>query len=125
MWSNPEFLAGLDHYRAGRHWEAHEAWEPLWRNAGDPDVRRLMQGLIQVAASMHKAQTQRDGAAAARILSRALEKLEPLPHTLCGIHVERLRSDARGCLAQLRSGSPEPRGNAASEHLIVPTIERG
>lgn len=125
MWSNPEFLAGVDHYVARRYWEAHEAWEPLWRNADAPDVRRLMQGLIQVAAGMHKAHTQGDPAAAARILTRALGKLDPLPSALHGIDVACVRNDVRGNLLQLASVGIGPGERTDAGRLIAPSITRG
>jgi predicted metal-dependent hydrolase len=42
---------GLSLYNAGRYWEAHEAWERVWR-AVPEDEREPWQGLIQAAAAM-------------------------------------------------------------------------
>jgi len=54
--SDEAFRFGVDLYNHGFPWEAHEAWEPLWRAAvhGSPD-RLLLGGLIQVAAAAVKA----------------------------------------------------------------------
>ena len=46
----PGFLFGIDLYHAGYLWEAHEAWEGVWKDSRDP----LVQGLIQMAASLLK-----------------------------------------------------------------------
>ena len=63
-------------FNAGRYFEAHEAWEEAWL-AERGDARRLLQGLIQVAAGCHKAgQGKAEGCA--RLLAAGLEKLEPL-----------------------------------------------
>ena len=50
-----DYLRGIDLYHAGYLWEAHEAWEGLWKAAIDPVARDFYQGLIQLAASLIKA----------------------------------------------------------------------
>lgn len=55
---------GVRLYNAGRFWEAHEAWEAVWRAAPDPE-RRTWQGLIQAAAAMlHRERGNAHGLAA-------------------------------------------------------------
>lgn len=52
-WSqSPEYLYGCDLYNHAYWWEAHEAWEGLWRVTpeGSPQ-RRFLQGMIQVGAT--------------------------------------------------------------------------
>lgn len=44
---------GLTRYHRGAFFDAHEAWEEAWRPATDPE-RALLQGLIQLAASLVK-----------------------------------------------------------------------
>jgi len=63
-------------FNAGHYFDAHEAWEEAWLiELGD--ARRLLQGLIQVAAGCHKAgQGKAEGCA--RLLAAGLEKLEAL-----------------------------------------------
>jgi len=60
----------------GAFFEAHEAWEERWRVETDEASRRLLQGLIQIAAGFHKLLVMRDSASAARLLERGLAKLE-------------------------------------------------
>lgn len=50
------YLRGFDLFNAGRHWEAHEAWEDSWRAARGHDELRAecVQGLIQFAAALVK-----------------------------------------------------------------------
>ncbi|MEX0704427.1 MAG: DUF309 domain-containing protein [Planctomycetales bacterium] len=57
-----EFLHGLDLFNHGYYWEAHEAWENLWHEAGrrGPTADAL-KGLIALAAAGVKA---REGNAA-------------------------------------------------------------
>src|SRR5437868_3427744 len=46
-----EYLYGCDLYNHGYWWEAHEAWEGLWRVVPrDSAQHRFLQGIIQVAA---------------------------------------------------------------------------
>lgn len=51
-WQNSdEYLYGCDLYNHGYWWEAHEAWEDLWRVVpGESVQRHFLQGLIQVSA---------------------------------------------------------------------------
>lgn len=56
-WHNhTAYVWGVDLHNHGYPWEAHEAWETLWRVAvaGSP-VRTLLQGLIQSAAAVIQA----------------------------------------------------------------------
>ncbi len=60
----------------GAFFDAHEAWEERWRVETDEASRRLLQGLIQIAAGFHKLLVMRDSASASRLLERGLSKLE-------------------------------------------------
>ena len=71
------FAAGVSLYTAGAFFEAHEAWEEIWRGlpADRPEERRVLQGLIQVAAAFHKLFAMHRPKSAARLLRRGVEKL--------------------------------------------------
>lgn len=46
------FTWGVDLFNHGYYWEAHEAWEPLWRAADrNSDDRKGIKGLILLAAA--------------------------------------------------------------------------
>ena len=49
-----DYLYGIDLYEARYFWEAHEAWEGIWKASPDADQRDFLQGLIQLAASRLK-----------------------------------------------------------------------
>ncbi|MDA0658046.1 MAG: DUF309 domain-containing protein [Planctomycetota bacterium] len=50
------YLAGIDLFNAGYYWEAHEAWELVWIQAGRTTcAARFIQGLIKLAACGVKA----------------------------------------------------------------------
>lgn len=72
----PRYLRGVDLYNDGAFWEAHEAWEDLWRTAApDSSVHRFLQGLIQCAAACLKAAAG-DLDACRRLADRGLAHLE-------------------------------------------------
>lgn len=108
---NAEYLWGVDLYNAGYFWEAHEAWEGLWRAAASQDAvqRRFLQGLIQSAAACLKAAAG-DAQACKRLAARALMRLEAAASERAGAPMMGLDL-ARFC-AELRAF-------AAADPLVV------
>jgi len=49
--ASADFLYGVDLFNHGYYWEAHEAWEGLWRAAPDERARAMLHGLIKLAAA--------------------------------------------------------------------------
>jgi hypothetical protein len=73
------FLRGARLFDEGAFFEAHEAWEARWLVATDEDERRLLQGLIQIAAGLHKLFVVGSVDSAMRLLARGLAKLAACP----------------------------------------------
>lgn len=48
--------AGLNAWHQRRWFDAHEHWEAAWRDTARADFRSALKGLIQLAASLHKAE---------------------------------------------------------------------
>jgi hypothetical protein len=72
---NEAYLWGVDLYNHGFAWEAHEAWEDLWRAAKHDEAQAtFLQGLIQCAAARVK-MSMGDAAATRRLLERGLKRL--------------------------------------------------
>jgi hypothetical protein len=117
------FTRGLDAYAGGAYFEAHELWEELWRDAPEGFDRQFLQGLIQVAAAMHKAIGQHKPKPATRLLERALMKLRPAPDGYMGLQVKRLIEESERTkivLARLgQQDDPPP-----LERASAPTIAR-
>lgn len=117
------FDRGLRAYQDGEYFDAHELWEELWRDYPKGDDRQFLQGLIQVAAAMHKALAQGKPAPAARLLGRALMRLEQAPDVHWGIAVAGLVAQAqrtKTALARLaQSDDPPP-----LDPKLVPAIVR-
>ena len=121
-WSAPEarsawFEKGLSAYAAGEHFDAHEFWEEIWRDAPQGPHREFLQGLIQVAAAMHKAMAQQKPAPASRLLARALLRLRDAPPHHMGLQVDRLRSEAERARTILAAGK-------MLDAALIPTIAR-
>jgi hypothetical protein len=77
--SSDAFLWGLDLFNHGYYWEAHEAWEGLWRVADrNGTLRTIFKGLILLSAAGVKIR-ERKNAAAARHAKRAAALFRQLP----------------------------------------------
>ncbi len=82
-------------WRAGRYWEVHEALEPLWQRAQGPE-RAFLQGVILLAAALHKARTSPTGGR--RNYAKALKHLAPLPDVFHGVQVRVLELEVHHAL---------------------------
>ena len=91
-------------YNQGHHWDSHEAWEDAWQEE-EGEVKLLFQGLIQVAAAMHKALVQAQPASCVKLLSSALQKLDPLPAEAGGLDLAAFRLRSRRALDQAEQWS--------------------
>jgi predicted metal-dependent hydrolase len=90
---------GIDFFNSGQYFDAHEAWEDLWRPSGGP-LRLFYQGLVQAAVGMHHlGRGNRNGAKAQ--LTKSLEKLREYPEAFCGIANGKLIMDLEATLQEL------------------------
>jgi uncharacterized protein len=64
----------------GEYFEAHDALEPAWKEATG-DLKTALQGLIQIAAGLHK-RSRGESAGAAYLLARGAEKVRRAKATL-------------------------------------------
>jgi len=82
---------GISFFNAGQYFEAHEAWEDLWRSTHGP-LRLFYQGLVQAAVGLHHlGRGNRNGAMAQ--LQKSLSKLEEYPERFCRIDNAKLIAD--------------------------------
>ena len=70
-------VEGVEHFNAGRFWEAHESWEELWMVA-EGEERQFLQGLIQLTAAYHHAQ-RGTLSGAVRLFDSAIRRMQPFP----------------------------------------------
>ena len=66
----PEFALGMRLHNEGEYYEAHEAWEDIWRDEEIDEYRLFVQGLIQVTSAFHKLTFQKAPGGASRLLAR-------------------------------------------------------
>jgi predicted metal-dependent hydrolase len=92
--------AGINFFNAGRYFEAHEAWEDLWRESGGP-LRLFYQGLVQAAVGMHHLSKGNVNGARAQ-LGKSLEKLRQYPGAFCQLDNSRLVADLQVVLQDLK-----------------------
>ena len=87
----PDYLQGVDLYNFAYYWEAHEAWEGIWKTTKRNDIPgAFLQGLIQISAALLK--REMEAWRGMNRLSRAgMEKLRRVHsrhNCYCGINLE-------------------------------------
>jgi len=87
------FGEGIALFNQGRFFEAHEAWEEIWRST-TPEPKDLFQGLIQVAAALHQFLDLKRIDGPRRTLAKARRRLEPYAPIALGIDIEDLLEQA-------------------------------
>jgi predicted metal-dependent hydrolase len=106
------FEWGLEAYRSGSYFEAHERWEERWRVEPDADERTFLQALVQLAAALYKVDSGIRPRGAEALFSRAADKLERLTEARHGVHPRALAARIRACEAAcgryLRGHGPAP-----------------
>ncbi len=105
-WTEGALAEGLQHYHAGEFFAAHESWESLWMVAQEPD-KMFLQALILVTAAFHHLQ-HNNPRGTARLLQRALERLDSYPASFGSISVAMLCNDIREWLKALEMGARSP-----------------
>src|SRR5262249_29444515 len=94
--TDPRFVRGVELFNAGRYFEAHEEWEPVWRPAPQP-ARRFVQSLIHAAVALY--QWGRENAPGARTqFARGSAKAADYPSTCLGVDSARLWADLAAVL---------------------------
>jgi predicted metal-dependent hydrolase len=82
------FNEGIELFNSDRFWDAHEAWEDIWKQHRE-NSRIFFQGLIQVAAALHQLQREIYHGVD-KHLQNALWKLKPFQPEFLGIDVDDL-----------------------------------
>ena len=114
-----EYLIGIELYRRGDYFEAHEAWEKLWRETPGPE-RTFLQGLIQVVVALcHFYNGNMRGASRLYHSSRAY--LAPYGPMRDGLDVDRFLAELEACFAPVLEA--DPARPAAFDPDAVPAFE--
>ena len=105
-WNSGALAEGLECYRTGEYFLAHEHWESVWLKCEEPE-KTFLQALIQITAAFHHLQ-QKNFKGAASLLRRALRRLDSFPDNYNGIEVETVRESVRAWLRALDREEPSP-----------------
>jgi hypothetical protein len=94
--ASPRFRLGLQKFRKGRFFEAHETWELLWKESAGDD-KLFLQALIQLAAGcVHIGRG--NAAPGKRLLAVAKAKLDRFGDDEAGVDVDSLRKGIEAAL---------------------------
>jgi uncharacterized protein len=93
------YLEGIEHFNAGRYFDAHEVWEEIWlRSSGD--TKLFYQMLIQAAVGLHH--YERGNARGARGMhANVVDKLDRLPSFLMALDLGDFSRQFRDFFAEL------------------------
>jgi hypothetical protein len=99
------YLRGVDLFNRFYFWEAHEVWEALWKShPPQADPARLIQGLINIAASLLKLHMQ-ETPSSQKLWRAASDQLNPFRNQRwMGIDVARLSREIDAYLRPLEQG---------------------
>lgn len=116
------YLEGIEHFNAGRYFDAHEVWEEIWlRSSGDTKV--FYQMLIQAAVGLHH--YERGNARGARGMhANVVDKLERLPSFLMSVDLGDFSRQFRGFFAELIENNDEGAPPADRPHPRILLLSR-
>ncbi|HXU30381.1 MAG TPA: DUF309 domain-containing protein [Thermoanaerobaculia bacterium] len=110
---------GLESFRNGDFYAAHDAWEEVWRST-TPEPKDLLRGLIQIAAGLHLERDLNRPAAALRVLGRGRGQLETHGPTGLGLDLAALGLKVAAIERWLAAGRPDPRPAPPRLRLLDP-----
>jgi len=93
------YLEGIEHFNAGRYFDAHEVWEEIWlRSSGD--TKLFYQMLIQAAVGLYH--YERGNARGARGMhANVVDKLDRLPSFLMSLDLDDFSRQFRRFFSEL------------------------
>jgi len=93
------FAASVEHFNAGRYYEAHESWEDDWRHrAHGATDWHFLKGLICLSAALHHHFNGNDRGRLL-LLRRALDSMDRVTYAETWVNYEVLRDFARRAFA--------------------------
>jgi predicted metal-dependent hydrolase len=99
------FVRGARLFDAGAFFDAHEEWEARWLIEKDETNRRVLQGLIQIAAAFHKLIVIGSADSASRLLAKGLAKIDESRDAVDAMSLDSFREGVHACARDLAHGS--------------------
>ncbi len=97
-----KWLIGLQFFRSGRYFEAHEEWEDVWK-AGPGEERDFYQGMVHLTVAMYQA--GRGNARGARSqIKKARRRLAAYQPEHRGVPLEKLVPEVEGAVERVLAG---------------------
>jgi uncharacterized protein len=101
----------IEHFNAGRFFQAHEAWESCWKQSKGTEDEEFFKGLSQLGAG-YTHYLRRNSHGAQTLMERGLRRILPHAPKHHGIDIETLsaevRSHADAIAAAEQAGQPMP-----------------
>ncbi|MBI4436358.1 MAG: DUF309 domain-containing protein [Candidatus Omnitrophica bacterium] len=100
-WEN--YDKGIRYFNRQKFFEAHEAWEEIWRRTTDTEDKRFLQGLIQAAAFLVHHQ-RGNGRSAVKLYHDASEKLASYQRGYWGADIRKLLDGLQQAREKIEKG---------------------
>jgi hypothetical protein len=117
------YLEGIEHFNAGRYYDAHEVWEEIWLRSQGPE-KLFYQMLIQAAVGLHH--YQRANSRGVRGMYKAVsERLTRLPSTFNSLDLVDFSCQYASFFKTLIESEEELLPNAAKPRPRIALIKAG
>ncbi len=93
------FHEGIDLFNHGEFFDAHEAWEEIWKNTAGRKAR-FYQGLIQAAVTLEH-MNRANPRGVQRVWSTMMTKFEGLPDVFMGVNIPQFLGALRPVVAHV------------------------
>ncbi len=108
------YLLGVDLFNHAYWWEAHEAWEHLWKHGTTSEQRDFAHGLIHLAAALLKWHLRKERGVRI-LLERCHGRLDPVAAT----HDRYMGLDVGGLLGRIDTAALEPLPATPAAPIII------
>ncbi len=115
---SPRFKEGVRLFNSGYYWEAHEAWEDVWRQH-EADVKIFAQAFVQMAAAYSFVRLGKVSSAF-YLFGKSIDKFEQFEHENCIVRIVPLLEAMRMTLSTLEQ--THANGNVPIRISGVPLI---
>lgn len=116
-----QYLEGIDHFNAGRYFDAHEVWEEIWLHASD-QTKLFYQMLIQAAVGLHHYQ-RGNMRGASGMFQNVVAKLQQLPATYMAINLIEFARQFRGFFDEPVENESGPAGSAEKQRPVIDLLD--
>ncbi len=114
---NDQFLEGVKLYNAGYYWEAHEAWEDVWRSQ-EGDAKTFVQGFVEIAGGCSFLKLSKVPSAL-YLFGKGIEKFHQFENLNIGFPLKQFVGEFSSSVYSLQA---HPNGQSAGRPVSFPRI---